>query len=124
MKAGLILNVFALAVRALGFSPPPTSISSRYRGGMHRQRRARLPAARLPRRCRADPEPSSGVLTIAQVGVMWFQVKVTGHPLHVYKADAGSNAIESAFRLIQARAGEEGERRKRTTSTSTAIITR
>jgi acetylornithine deacetylase len=41
------------------------------------------------------------VLTVAQVGVMWFQVKVTGHPVHVYKADAGSNAIESAFRLIQ-----------------------
>jgi acetylornithine deacetylase len=41
-------------------------------------------------------------MTIAQVGVMWFRVKVTGHPVHVYKADAGSNAIESAFRLIQA----------------------
>ena len=60
----------------------------------------------LQRGYRADaaliPEPSSGVLTVAQVGVMWFQVKVTGHPVHVYKADAGSNAIESAFRLIQA----------------------
>jgi acetylornithine deacetylase len=60
----------------------------------------------LQRGYRADaaliPEPSSGVLTIAQVGLMWFQVKVTGHPVHVYKADAGSNAIESAFRLIQA----------------------
>ncbi len=59
----------------------------------------------LQRGYRADaaliPEPSSGVLTVAQVGVMWFQVKVTGHPVHVYKADAGSNAIESAFRLIQ-----------------------
>jgi len=42
------------------------------------------------------------VLTVAQVGVMWFQVKVTGHPVHVYKADAGSNAIESAYRLILA----------------------
>ena len=59
----------------------------------------------LQRGYRADaaliPEPSSSVLTVAQVGVMWFQVKVTGHPVHVYKADAGSNAIESAFRLIQ-----------------------
>ena len=59
----------------------------------------------LQRGYRADaaliPEPSSATLTIAQVGVMWFQVKVTGHPVHVYKADAGSNAIESAFRLIQ-----------------------
>ena len=60
----------------------------------------------LQRGYRADaaliPEPSSHALTVAQVGVMWFQVKVTGHPVHVYQADAGSNAIESAFRLIQA----------------------
>jgi acetylornithine deacetylase len=47
------------------------------------------------------PEPSGCTLTVSQVGVMWFQVKVTGHPVHVYKADAGSNAIESAYRIIQ-----------------------
>jgi acetylornithine deacetylase len=103
MKAGIILNLYALrALRALGYAAGGRRLPAvGGRGGVHRQRRARLPAARLSRRCALIPEPSSGVLTIAQVGVMWFQVKVTGHPVHVYKADAGSNAIESAFRLIQ-----------------------
>ena len=55
MKAGLILNVFALralagARLAAGGRRLPAVGG---RGGVHRQRRARLPAARLSRRCRA-----------------------------------------------------------------------
>ena len=48
------------------------------------------------------PEPTDETYTSAQVGVMWFQVKVRGVPVHVLRADSGANAIESAFRLIQA----------------------
>lgn len=103
MKAGLILNVYALrALRALGFQPAADVYQQSV---VEEECTGNGALACLQRGYRADaaliPEPSSGVLTIAQVGVMWFQVKVTGHPVHVYKADAGSNAIESAFRLIQ-----------------------
>ena len=103
MKAGIILNLFALrALRALGFQPAADVYQQSV---VEEECTGNGALACLQRGYRADaaliPEPSSGVLTVAQVGVMWFQVKVTGHPVHVYKADAGSNAIESAFRLIQ-----------------------
>jgi acetylornithine deacetylase len=103
MKAGLILNLFALrALRALGWQPAADVYQQSV---VEEECTGNGALACLQRGYRADaaliPEPSSGVLTVAQVGVMWFQVKVTGHPVHVYKADAGSNAIESAFRLIQ-----------------------
>jgi acetylornithine deacetylase len=104
MKAGIILNLYALrALRALGYQPAADVYQQSV---VEEECTGNGALACLQRGYRADaaliPEPSSGVLTIAQVGVMWFQVKVTGHPVHVYKADAGSNAIESAFRLIQA----------------------
>jgi acetylornithine deacetylase len=104
MKAGLILNLFALrALRALGWRPAADVYQQSV---VEEECTGNGALACLQRGYRAEaaliPEPSSGVLTVAQVGVMWFQVKVTGHPVHVYKADAGSNAIESAFRLIQA----------------------
>ena len=103
MKAGIILNLFALrALRSLGYQPAADVYQQSV---VEEECTGNGALACLQRGYRADaaliPEPSSGVLTVAQVGVMWFQVKVTGHPVHVYKADAGSNAIESAFRLIQ-----------------------
>ena len=103
MKAGLAANLFALdALRAAGVAP---AADVHLQSVVEEECTGNGALACLQRGYRADaaliPEPSAGVLTIAQVGVMWFQVKVTGHPVHVYKADAGSNAIESAFRLIQ-----------------------
>jgi acetylornithine deacetylase len=60
----------------------------------------------LQRGYRADaaliPEPFDEMLLSAQVGVIWFQVKLKGFPVHVRDAGSGSNAIESAFPLIQA----------------------
>ncbi|MBM3643162.1 MAG: ArgE/DapE family deacylase [Alphaproteobacteria bacterium] len=104
MKAGLILNLFALrALRGLGYRPAADVFQQSV---VEEECTGNGALACLQRGYRGDaaliPEPSGGVLTVAQVGVMWFQVKVTGHPVHVYKADAGSNAIESAYRLIQA----------------------
>ncbi|TXL70983.1 ArgE/DapE family deacylase [Vineibacter terrae] len=111
MKAGLILNHFALiALRRLGWRP---AADVYMQSVVEEECTGNGALACLQRGYRADaaliPEPSGGVMTIAQVGVMWFQVKVTGHPVHVYKADAGSNAIESAYRLIQALRGLETE---------------
>ena len=104
MKAGLILNIFALrALQSLGWRPAADVYQQSV---VEEECTGNGALACLQRGYRADaaliPEPSNGVITIAQVGVMWFQVKVTGFPVHVYKADAGSNAIESAYRLIQA----------------------
>jgi acetylornithine deacetylase len=103
MKAGLILNVFALrALRALGYMPAADVYQQSV---VEEECTGNGALACLQRGYRAEaaliPEPSGCTLTVSQVGVMWFQVKVTGHPVHVYKADAGSNAIESAYRLIQ-----------------------
>src|ERR1043165_9069592 len=104
MKAVLILNHYALlALKRIGWRP---AADVYMQSVVEEECTGNGALACLPRCYRADaaliPEPSSHVLTVAQVGVMWFQVKVTGHPVHVYKADAGSNAIESAYRLILA----------------------
>jgi acetylornithine deacetylase len=60
----------------------------------------------LQRGYRADacfiPEPTGGKMVRAQVGVIWFRLKVHGHPVHVFEAGAGSNAITAAYHLIQA----------------------
>jgi acetylornithine deacetylase len=53
------------------------------------------------------PEPTSGRMVRAQVGVIWFRLKVRGHPVHVFEAGSGSNAITAAFHLIQAVQGLE-----------------
>ncbi|MBS0520759.1 MAG: ArgE/DapE family deacylase [Proteobacteria bacterium] len=104
MKAGIILNLFAMrALRGLGWEPAADVYQQSV---VEEECTGNGALACLQRGYRADaaliPEPSSHSLTVAQVGVMWLQVKVTGHPVHVYKADAGSNAIESAYRLMQA----------------------
>ena len=82
MKAGLIGNVFALrALAALGFKPAADVYQQSV---VEEECTGNGALACLQRGYRADaaliPEPSAGVLTVAQVGVMWFQVKVTGHP--------------------------------------------
>ena len=48
------------------------------------------------------PEPVWEKLVRAQVGVLWFQVKVRGMPVHVREAGNGANAIEAAFGLMRA----------------------
>lgn len=60
----------------------------------------------LARGYRADacliPEPTGNTLTRAHVGVMWFRLRVRGVPVHVANAQTGTNAILSAYVLIQA----------------------
>ncbi len=48
------------------------------------------------------PEPEEDKLVRANVGVIWFRVHVRGRPFHVREAGLGSNAIEAAYRLIEA----------------------
>ncbi|MBV9165373.1 MAG: ArgE/DapE family deacylase [Solirubrobacterales bacterium] len=47
-------------------------------------------------------EPTSLEVQTAQVGVLWFQVRVTGQPSHAGEAQPGGNAIEAAYPIIRA----------------------
>ncbi|MCC7271607.1 MAG: ArgE/DapE family deacylase [Alphaproteobacteria bacterium] len=48
------------------------------------------------------PEPRGGPVLSGQVGVMWFEVKLKGRPVHVAVAGEGANAIEAAAPIIRA----------------------
>jgi acetylornithine deacetylase len=48
------------------------------------------------------PEPIGEALLRAQVGVMWFQLRISGRPVHVAVAETGSNAIVAGYRLVAA----------------------
>jgi acetylornithine deacetylase len=47
-------------------------------------------------------EPTRGAVWTAQVGVLWFQVRVIGAPAHAGEAVAGANAIEASAAIIAA----------------------
>jgi acetylornithine deacetylase len=47
-------------------------------------------------------EPTRAAIWNAQVGVLWFQVRVLGAPVHAGDADEGANAIEASYAVIGA----------------------
>lgn len=47
-------------------------------------------------------EPTRGAVWNAQVGVLWFQVRVVGLPAHAGDASEGANAIEASVAVIEA----------------------
>jgi acetylornithine deacetylase len=47
-------------------------------------------------------EPTRGAVWTAQVGVLWFAVRVLGAPAHAGDAGEGDNAIEASFAVIDA----------------------
>ena len=47
-------------------------------------------------------EPTRGAVWNAQVGVLWFQVRVVGLPAHAGDAADGANAIEASVAVIEA----------------------
>ena len=104
MKAGISANLFALdALRRSGFEPAATV---HIESVVEEESTGNGALACLLRGYRADaaliPEPQAETLVRANVGVIWFQVLVRGHPVHVREAGAGANAIEAAYRLVQA----------------------
>ena len=54
-------------------------------------------------------EPTKGAIWNAQVGVLWFQVRVLGAPAHAGEAEAGANAIEASYKVIAALRALEAE---------------
>ncbi|MFF2028823.1 ArgE/DapE family deacylase [Arthrobacter sp. NPDC058192] len=102
MKAGLAAAIFAFdAVRNAGLSPT---------GRIHVQSVAEEECtgngslAALLRGYTADavviPEPEEDMLVRANVGVIWFRVRVAGHPTHPREMSSGFNAIDAAYYVL------------------------
>jgi len=104
MKSGVACMVYAMdAIRDAGFEPAAdvyvetvTEEESTGNGAL----------STLLRGYRADaalvPEPTGHTITRSQTGTIWFRLRVRGIPVHVAVAQDGSNAIMSAYVLIQA----------------------
>lgn len=104
MKAGVSCMVYAMdALRTAGFRPAAdvhvqtvTEEESTGNGAL----------ATLVRGYRGEacliPEPTGHTITRTHTGTIWFRIKVRGVPVHVAVAQDGTNAIMSAYHLIQA----------------------
>jgi acetylornithine deacetylase len=104
MKAGIAANIFALdALDRLGYRPAATV---HVQCVTEEECTGNGALACWQRGYRADaaiiPEPEDNKLVRANTGVLWFQVKLRGRPVHVREAGKGANAIEAAYRVIQA----------------------
>jgi acetylornithine deacetylase len=104
MKAGVSAMIFALdAIRAAGFAPD---------GRIHLQTVTEEEStgngalSTMIRGYRADacliPEPTANTLSRAQVGAIWFRLRVRGMPVHVAYSETGTSAILSAMHLVRA----------------------
>jgi acetylornithine deacetylase len=102
MKAGHAANLFCLdALRRIGLEPAATVYvqsvveeESTGNGALMTHLRGYKADAVL------IPEPEDEKLVRANVGVVWFEVEVRGHPVHVREMGSGANAIDAAYRVI------------------------
>ena len=104
MKQGVAAMIFALdAIRTAGFAP---AADITVQTVTEEECTGNGALSTLARGYRADavliPEPTNGTITRAHVGVMWFRLRVRGIPVHVARAQSGTNAIMSAYALIEA----------------------
>ncbi len=104
MKQGVSAAVFALdAIRAAGLEP---TADITVQSVTEEECTGNGALSTLARGYRADavliPEPTDATITRAHVGVMWFRLRVHGVPVHVARAQSGSNAIMSAYHLVLA----------------------
>ena len=104
MKAGLVAEMFALdALKRIGYQPAATVY---LQSVTEEECTGNGALACLVRGYRADAaligEPTNHHLTRGNMGVIWFQVKVQGRPVHVAHATTGSNAIMAAYELMLA----------------------
>jgi acetylornithine deacetylase len=104
MKSGVAAMVFAMdALNTAGLEPAAdvhvqtvTEEESTGNGALSTLVRGYRAEAALV------PEPTGGTITRAHTGTLWFRIAVRGVPVHVAVAQSGSNAILSAYHLIQA----------------------
>jgi acetylornithine deacetylase len=102
MKAGCAANFAVLdALRRIGLQPAATlylqSVVEEESTGngalMTHLRGYRADAVLIP-------EPEDEKLVRANVGVLWFEIAVSGEPAHVREMGSGANAIDAAYRVI------------------------
>jgi acetylornithine deacetylase len=118
MKSGVCAMVFALdGLRKAGYLPASdvyvqsvTEEESTGNGAL----------STLARGYRADaclvPEPTDAKILRGTIGVMWFRLRIRGRPVHVGQSETGTNAILSAFGLIEALRGHTRELNERVKS--------
>ncbi|WP_374448783.1 ArgE/DapE family deacylase [Stella sp.] len=104
MKAGLVACVFALeALRRAGWQPAAEVF---VQSVIEEECTGNGALACVGRGYVADaaliPEPRGESVLSAQIGVMWFQVRLKGRPVHASVAGEGANAIEAAGPIIRA----------------------
>lgn len=103
MKAGLVATVAALdALRDLGYQP---AARVHVQSVVEEECTGNGALACLVAGYTADaaiiPEPEDDKLVRANLGVLWFEVSISGHPVHVRVAGTGVNAIDAAHRVAE-----------------------
>ena len=123
MKGGTVAALFALdAIRAAGFEPAARvhlqsviepAARVHLQSVIEEESTGMGALSTLARGYRADcaliPEPTDHRLTRAQVGVLWFRLRVRGRPTHVATAGEGSNAILAAGDVLRGLQAMEAE---------------
>src|SRR3954470_7106108 len=111
MKAGLAAIVGAVAgLKRLGLAPcAPVELQS----VVEEECTGNGAAACVLAGSRADAavltEPTDGQIWNAQIGVLWFSIRVAGTPAHAAYASTGDNAIEATFPIVRALRALEAE---------------
>ncbi|MGE2730773.1 ArgE/DapE family deacylase [Mycolicibacterium vaccae] len=103
MKAGLAANLFAFdALRAAGLAPLGRI---HFQSVVEEECTGNGSLSALMRGYTADavliPEPEEDMLVRANVGTIWFRVRVAGHPGHPREMSAGFNAIDAAYFVVE-----------------------
>lgn len=104
MKAGLAANLFAFdAIRAAGYQP---AARIHLQSVVEEECTGNGSLAALMRGYNAEaviiPEPEEDMLVRANVGVIWFKVRVSGNPTHPREMATGFNAIDAAYTTMTA----------------------
>ena len=101
MKAGIVAYATAFeALQRLGLAPAaPVYLQSVVEEECTGNGALACLAAGYTADAAIIPEPFNQTLEIAQVGVMWARLVVSGRPAHVLDTAAGVNAIDAAYAL-------------------------
>ncbi len=111
MKGGLSAKVFALkAIKEAGYKPnAPVYLQSVVEEECTGNGALACLAAGYEAEAVLIGEPFNEILVSAQVGVIWFQIKLSGKPVHAERATEGVNAIEAMLPVIAAYRGLEDQ---------------
>ena len=123
MKSGTIGALYALdAIKAAGLRP---TARIHFQSVIEEESTGVGALSTLQRGYRADacfiPEPTSGRMVRSQVGVIWFRLKVRGHPVHVFEAGSGCQRDHcglSSDPVVGEARGRMERARRRTIATS------